>query len=116
MNLFFFYFKIKITYKLFNINRSTPSPRSSIDRLNTMSPAARRLATQKLRVSVSPSPNRSSSRTPLLVGIRTPTPSRLNTPRSKSSRDGLIKSQMPVLTDNLLNLPQRQRAADFFKE
>ncbi|XP_014213540.1 protein DGCR14 [Copidosoma floridanum] len=95
----------------------SPSPRSTIDRLNTMSPAARRFATQKLRVTVSPSPNRSPSvRTPLL-GVRTP-----NTPRSGTScmkiggNDIGLKPQMPILTDNLLKLPQRQRAADFFND
>ncbi|NP_001123264.1 nuclear protein Es2 isoform X1 [Nasonia vitripennis] len=98
---------------------ATPSPRSTIDRLSTMSPAARRLATQKLRISVSPSPNRlSSSKTPLrtpLFGIRTPNTPRATTPRVKTSAPNASpKPQTPVLTDNLLNLPQRQRAADFF--
>ncbi|KOC59270.1 Protein DGCR14 like protein [Habropoda laboriosa] len=100
---------------------ATPSPRSTIDRLSTMSPAARRLATQKLRIASTPTPRRtSSSRTPS-IGIRTPSTPRINTP-SKSenhleSEHGSTRCQGPVLTDNLLNLPlQRQRAADFFNK
>ncbi|XP_011254468.1 splicing factor ESS-2 homolog [Camponotus floridanus] len=100
---------------------ATPSPRSTIDRLSTMSPAARRLATQKLRISSTPSPRRIlSSRTPS-VGIRTP-----NTPRAITSAKDAISQKLetnttriqgPVLTDNLLNLPlQRQRASDFFNK
>jgi hypothetical protein len=78
-----------------------------------MSPAARRLATQKLRLSITPSPKR-SIRTPC-IGIKTPTTPRLATPLVKiNGMDINSKPQMPVLTDNLLNLPQRQRAADFF--
>ncbi|XP_011064259.1 PREDICTED: protein DGCR14 homolog [Acromyrmex echinatior] len=101
---------------------ATPSPRSTIDRLSTMSPAARRLATQKLRISNTPSPRRTpSSRTPSVGGIRTP-----NTPRanvlakeiiSQKSEINATRIQGPVLTDNLLNLPpQRQRASDFFNK
>lgn len=70
-----------------------------------MSPAARRLATQKLRVSVSPSPQRSNlMKTPNTRGPGTP---RIHSPLVKTPKT-------PVLTDNLLNLPQRQRASDFF--
>ncbi|KAL0122414.1 hypothetical protein PUN28_007263 [Cardiocondyla obscurior] len=99
---------------------ATPSPKSTIDRLSTMSPAARRLATQKLRISNTPSPRRTlSSRTPS-IGIRTP-----NTPRAILAKEATCKKsetiatriQGPVLTDNLLNLPpQRQRASDFFNK
>ncbi|XP_014229504.1 protein DGCR14 homolog [Trichogramma pretiosum] len=92
---------------------ATPSPRSTIDRLNSISPAARRLATQKLRVPITPSPQRTPMKSPL-VRIRTPNTPRVNTPGS--NRHGIgAKIQTPILTDNLLNLPQRQRAADFFK-
>ena len=78
-----------------------------------MSPAARRLATQKLRISSSPSPNR-ITRSPS-VRIRTPTTPRLNTPLIRSiGSNADPKTQTPILTDNLLNLPQRQRAADYF--
>ncbi|XP_076236184.1 splicing factor ESS-2 homolog [Calliopsis andreniformis] len=100
---------------------ATPSPRSTIDRLSTMSPAARRLATQKLRIAGTPTPQRSSfSRTPA-IGIRTPSTPRVDTPSKsenhlKSESNG-TRCQGPVLTDNLLNLPlQRQRAADFFNK
>lgn len=98
---------------------ATPSPRSTIDRLSTMSPAARRLATQKLRIASTPSPRRAPSlRTPL-IGVRTPGTPRVGTPKSEGlrSQDSGARSQGSVLTDNLLNLPlQRQRAADFFNK
>ncbi|GLV36839.1 Es2 [Carabus blaptoides fortunei] len=94
---------------------ATPSPRpnTSIERLESMSPAARRLATSRLgisnatdlglRASYSPSP-KSRPRTPL-------TPRKPSTPR--------IGGKITLgnnLTDNLLNisLPKRQKAADFF--
>ncbi|XP_017756288.1 PREDICTED: uncharacterized protein LOC108548033 [Eufriesea mexicana] len=100
---------------------ATPSPRSTMDRLSTMSPAARRLATQKLRIASTPTPRRTSSlRTPL-IGIRTPSTPQINT-ASKSEnhlelKNNSTRCQGPVLTDNLLNLPlQRQRAADFFNK
>lgn len=86
-----------------------------------MSPAARRLATQKLRIANTPTPRRiSSSRTPL-IGIRTPSTPRINTTSKSENHLELkninIRCQGPVLTDNLLNLPlQRQRAADFFNK
>ncbi|XP_066582692.1 splicing factor ESS-2 homolog [Prorops nasuta] len=103
---------------------ASPSPRSTIDRLSTMSPAARRLATQKLRITTActPSPRASTtSRTPS-IGIRTPkTPLRnsMSTRRDPTTTVRDMESGAnilgPVLTDNLLNLPpQRQRASDFF--
>ncbi|CAL7937102.1 unnamed protein product [Xylocopa violacea] len=100
---------------------ATPSPRSTIDRLSTMSPAARRLATQKLRIANTPTPRRQSvSRTPS-IGIRTPSTPRINTPSKcenhLETENSSTPCQGPVLTDNLLNLPlQRQRAADFFNK
>lgn len=100
---------------------ATPSPRSTIDRLSTMSPAARRLATQKLRIASTPSPRRAlSSRTPS-IGIRTPSTPRINTVSKPENhlelKNNSVRCQGPVLTDNLLNLPlQRQRAADFFNK
>ncbi|XP_078047700.1 splicing factor ESS-2 homolog [Augochlora pura] len=100
---------------------ATPSPRSTIDRLSTMSPAARRLATQKLRIASTPTPRRTlSSRTPS-IGIRTPGTPRIHAPLKPENRldieNNSTRSQEPVLTDNLLNLPlQRQRAADFFNK
>ncbi|EZA47587.1 splicing factor ESS-2 homolog [Ooceraea biroi] len=90
---------------------TTPSPRSTIDRLSTMSPAARRLATQKLRLSNTPSPRRSS----LFMGIRTPGTPRTTIPAKhvtlQKSETNVMRTQGPVLTDNLLNLPQRQRTS-----
>ena len=103
-----------------------PSPLrslSTIDRLNTMSPAARRLATQKLKIDVTPSPlsRRPPSRTPS-IGVKTPHTPRFNTPGGSSSRSSDAENVLGLagpdilLTDNLLKLPlQRQRAADFFK-
>lgn len=84
-----------------------------------MSPAARRLATQKMRFSVSPSPRLSSSKTPLLGRTPVSNSPKVSTPRKKSSGASTSVKSQPVLTDNLLNLPnlpQRQRAADFFNE
>lgn len=89
---------------------STPSPKiSGVDRLATMSPAARRLATSKLRImsdfKYSPSPSR----------IRTPgTPKRVVTPKLNL---GIRKVAVDDnLTDDLLkiNVPKRQKASDFF--
>lgn len=100
---------------------SRPSPRSTIDRLSTMSPAARRLATQKLRISSTPSPRRTpSSRTPS-IGIKTPNTSHAIILAKEAifqkSEINATRLQGPVLTDNLLNLPpQRQRASDFFNK
>ncbi|XP_058790280.1 splicing factor ESS-2 homolog isoform X2 [Phymastichus coffea] len=103
--------------KALNVARrslATPSPRSSIDRLNTMSPAAKTLATQKLRIAISPSPSRTLLSTPVMR-VKTPSTPRLLTPMIKSNKpDSIPKTQSPVLTDNLLKLPRRQRAADFF--
>ncbi|KAK0093403.1 hypothetical protein PV326_013593 [Microctonus aethiopoides] len=93
---------------------STPSPRcvSTIDRLRTMSPAARRLATQKLKIT--PSPRRTPSRTSS-IGLKTPdVASYMNSPRKTNNSERSEKSRGIILTDNLLNLPQRQRASDFF--
>lgn len=95
------------------------SPKTSFDRINSMSPAARNLATTKLgiakigdaslRASYSPSPRILASpalsrtaRTPNL----TPTPS--------SSRAATPKSSAASLTDDLLTLPPRPKASDFF--
>ena len=91
-----------------------------MDRLSTMSPAARRLATQKLKIIGTPTPRRTSrSRTPS-IGVRTPGTPRLSTPGKEcpSSREDLKSTpQGLVSTDNLLNLPpQRQRASDFFNK
>lgn len=83
---------------------TTPSPRS-LDRLATMSPAARRLATSKLRLGsdfMTPSPR---SKTPM-------TPKRSVTPKLNLG----IRKVDDNLTDDLLkiNVPKRHKAADFF--
>ncbi|XP_067014653.2 splicing factor ESS-2 homolog [Anabrus simplex] len=99
---------------------ASPSPRpGSLERLNTMSPAAQRLASTQLRrlgsdralqASYSPSPRgRHSVNTP----ITPKTPGRTPTPRSKVAQS-VRRTPNPNLTDNLLNLPKRPRAADFF--
>ena len=95
------------------------SPRT--DRLSRMSPAAQRLASSRLRVtssdkalkaSYTPSPAHGSSadKTPVHLTPRgQQTPSSV-TPRSTPKRDGDVTS----LTDNLLSLPKRQKAKEFF--
>lgn len=98
---------------------ATPSPRSTMDRLSTMSPAARRLATQKLRIASTPTPRRISSLKTPSIGIRTPSTPRINTVLKSENHleNSNTRCQDSVLTDNLLNLPlQRQRAADFFNK
>lgn len=92
-----------------------PSPRpntSTIDRLATMSPAARRLASSRLRLhnsdlraAYSPSPVQ-SAKTPS-------TPRRVVTPKLNL---GIKRAINDNLTDDLLkiNVPRRQRASDFF--
>ncbi|XP_046386530.1 splicing factor ESS-2 homolog isoform X2 [Ischnura elegans] len=111
----------------------TPSPRrpgsGSLERLNSMSPAARRLASSQLgrlgtdhalRASYSPSP-RQRSGTPGTPSIL-PSPSS-KTPRQRTNTPGGGKRSLASvkgkdvthLTDNLLNLPKRPRASDFFE-
>jgi protein DGCR14 len=106
-----------------NINfcfaRPSPHPGTSLDRLNSMSPAARRLASTQLRrrigsdlalqASYSPSPHsiRSGQASPSLA--KTPTPGKNG--RMKKNR---LSTPNLNITDNLLNLPTRPRASDFF--
>nr|CAG4640942.1 EOG090X07SU [Eulimnadia texana] len=98
---------------------SSPSPlrssRSISDRIASMSPAARSLATSKLgirlntdaslRSSYTPSPRQVARGTPMPHTASTPTPTRNPaTPQASSS-----------LTDNLLKIPRdRPKARDFF--
>lgn len=79
-----------------------------------MSPAARRLATQKLRIVNTPSPRKTASRTPSKMPNYIPHQSTPDRSPIKKSSSGDHRSQAAVLTDNLLNLPSRNRAADFF--
>ena len=127
---------------MYFISNFSPSPsfgssRSS-ERLNTLSPAAQRLANSKLgirlssgdralRQSYTPSPLRKNTPTPS-TSRNTPISSRLTpkqkTPKTKASplvrlpQSPRAKSSKPPvasLTDNLLNLPiKRKRATDFF--
>ncbi|XP_049838399.1 splicing factor ESS-2 homolog [Schistocerca gregaria] len=109
---------------------STPSPRpgsGTLERLSSMSPAARRLATAQLRTSdralqasYSPSPRRCTGGT---SNGNTPTPVTPGTPRSAAPGStraavsaGIRRHPTPGrnLTDNLLCLPKRARASDFF--
>ncbi|XP_061197833.1 splicing factor ESS-2 homolog [Saccostrea echinata] len=99
--------------------------RSTSDRISSMSPAAQRLAHSRLgirsntdkalRASYTPSPSNRlpGDKTPIsLTPSRTPkngTPSAVRTPGSK--REG---GDVQSLTDNLLQLPKRPKAADFF--
>ncbi|CAG9770880.1 unnamed protein product [Ceutorhynchus assimilis] len=101
---------------------STPSPRpytSSIDRLATMSPAARKLATTHMRIPSSRllTPSPSPYRTPKLTS-KTPTPKRTPKRVSTPKIDLGIKKVggKEVSTDDLLkiNLPSRKKASDFF--
>ena len=91
------------------ISRS-PRNKNTSERLSNMSPAAQRLASERLgirlgtdkalRSSYSPSPQRVAQGTP----DRSRTPSRIpnnnNTPGNKRT------PKTPSLTDNLLNLPK----------
>lgn len=93
------------------------SPRTPTDRLNSMSPAARKLATMKLGIAKSADPKLQASYSP--VHPTTPSPRSHKTPTlSPSPRSS--KAPTPViatgasLTDNLLNLPKRKKASDFF--
>lgn len=106
-----------------NISAS-PHVRSSFERLASMSPAARRLASVKLGFCATPSPNRSTpSKTPSRMAslFKKVTPSpliRKKTPMMKASSSSKIvdlEKETGSLTDNLLALPnKRHKAADFF--
>lgn len=113
---------------------SRPSPQfggtSKSDRLGYLSPAAQRLASNKLgirtstdkalKASYTPSPSHStrlqSGKTPL-SDLKTPTPGR-SSRRLASQRSTPTaserRSSSPSLTDDLLHLPKRQKAQDFF--
>ncbi|OWF40395.1 protein DGCR14-like [Mizuhopecten yessoensis] len=108
---------------------SSPSPkfgRSTTERLQSMSPAAQRLATAQLGVRTQSDKALQASYTPSpthrLAGGKTPTLTPKLTPKSASStptgertpgskREG---SDIASLTDNLLQLPKRKKASDFF--
>jgi len=125
---------------------TSPSPTSKIslsavERLNSMSPAAQKLASKRLGIRVSSDKALAASYSPIsspshrLPGTKTPirlTPSSKRSGRSSlpgtpgnktpsSERGGntpssTTNSDIPCLTDHLLNLPKRKRktAQDFF--
>ncbi|KAH6934675.1 hypothetical protein HPB50_026803 [Hyalomma asiaticum] len=105
--------------------RLSPSPKSPLACLGTMSPAARHLASAKLGISkgidralrASYTPKTTTPSTPVSCGT---TPSPL-VPSPASRKDAsrrepcLASSESSSLTDNLLKLPlKRKAAADFF--
>jgi len=121
----YFWFIILRSNVMFCFVRPSPHPGSgtSLHRLNSMSPAARRLASTQLRrigsdlallASYSPSPQhsiRSGQHTPHL----TPSPANMPTPgQNNSVKRKETATPSLNITDNLLNLPKRPRAADFF--
>lgn len=93
---------------------------SPLDRLNSMSPAAQRLVSNRLtgdrgrdtalRASYSPSPHSTPSRSPSISGFKTN--GSKSTPTNQKKPYEVPKS----LTDNLLNInvTKRSRAVDFF--
>nr|CAI5839896.1 unnamed protein product [Callosobruchus analis] len=93
----------------------TPRPNTSaVDRLSTMSPAARRLATARLKLGVNSDLLSTYSPSPLTRQLTPKTSKRASTPLvNVKSKKG---STTEVSTDDLLNisLPKRQRASDFF--
>ncbi|XP_055639118.1 splicing factor ESS-2 homolog [Toxorhynchites rutilus septentrionalis] len=119
-------------------NIASPAIRNTFDRLASMSPAARKLASSKLGFINTPSPMRSPSmastlKTPRPIGISRTTPSPAGIVRKKtpivagsSSNSNVNKSDSNktnstgtsvTLTDNLLYIPstaKRQKASDFF--
>uniref|UniRef100_A0AAG5CZI4 DGCR14 n=1 Tax=Anopheles atroparvus TaxID=41427 RepID=A0AAG5CZI4_ANOAO len=119
-------------------NMASPLVRSSFERLASMSPAARRLATNKIGFLSSPSPLRSPVGS---VGLKTPITLRAVSSSSSSSKArhitpspvGVVRRKTPLvsgsdrpnaiskgghdLTDDLLDIPiggKRPKAADFF--
>ncbi|KAJ8949201.1 hypothetical protein NQ318_021694 [Aromia moschata] len=98
---------------------ASPSPRpntSAIDRLATMSPAARKLATCRLKLGVNSDLRSAYSPSPL-ARQKTPTP--IRSPARAVTPKVNLKHRKPVevSTDDLLriNFPKRQKASDFFR-
>lgn len=113
-------------------NIASPNIRSTLDRLATMSPAAKRLANSRLGIQdsiLTPSPRRG---TPTPKSLRKTTPSpmlvRRKTPIAKStatlssvecsplaSSSSIRQQEKTLLTDDLLKIPcVRNKASDFF--
>ncbi|KAG5682498.1 hypothetical protein PVAND_011848 [Polypedilum vanderplanki] len=95
---------------------ASPQVRNSLDRLASMSPAARRLSSMsRIRDSwATPSPRKSSKSTPL-VRINTPSISQKSNHIQPSTVSEVSETN---LTDDLLDIPtssqKRSRASDFF--
>lgn len=100
-------------------NIASPQIRSTLDRLASMSPAAKRLASSKIGIRdtlLTPSPKSVSSRT--LKKSTTPSPLvRRKTPARTPSKV-VETSSKALLTDDLLRIPsvakERAKAADYF--
>lgn len=100
-------------------NMASPQIRSSLDRLASMSPAAKRLASSRIGIRdtlLTPSPKTINSRTP--NKSMTPSPLvRRKTPVHTSLKTGSANSKVN-LTDDLLQIPtvtkERSKAADYF--
>lgn len=101
---------------------ASPHVRNSLERLASMSPAARRLSSQRLGLSreswgtPSPKINRTSFITPKRSKntplVKVHTPARTQTPNNRRSY-----SESTTITDNLLDIPsnsKRSKAADYF--
>lgn len=114
-------------------NYASPHVRSTLDRLATMSPAAKRLASSRLGIQdsiLTPSPRRGSGTptpkamrkttpSPLLVRRKTRAANTVTTPiNSLNSLEQPVTpkaADVPLLTDDLLNIPTvRNKASDFF--
>uniref|UniRef100_A0A1B0ESK8 Protein DGCR14 n=2 Tax=Lutzomyia longipalpis TaxID=7200 RepID=A0A1B0ESK8_LUTLO len=101
-------------------NIASPYGRSAMERLASMSPAAKRLASS--RFGLTPSPARKGTPTPRISHHKaTPSPLiRKKTPRPspKASQSSSKSPEEQILTDDLLNIPtnikKRTKAADFF--
>lgn len=101
-------------------NITSPHIRSSFDRLATMSPAAKRLASARLGIHdaiITPSPRRSTP-TPKMLRKATPSPLLVRRKVPLASNVDTYDSDersKTLLTDDLLKIPAvRKKAADFF--
>ena len=120
----------RVVVKWYNLCCRPSTTMSPLERLNSMSPAAQRLASKRLgvrthtdsalRASYSPSPSRTpGDKTPVHLSPLPSGSSRSHAGMPASGPSPLRQSPRtttpkPSLTDNLLKLPMRQSAADFF--
>ncbi|KXJ05800.1 Protein DGCR14-like [Exaiptasia diaphana] len=87
------------------IGKSPSSRLNSVERLNTMSPAAQRLASQRLGIKTGSDKALLASYTPRSDRITTPSPYTPRTPTTPKQTN--TPSRDVSLTDNLLKLPKR---------